>query len=839
MNYNFIKENLHKLFSGPNIDKSALEVMIEGQENSFILNHNIEAVSKIIKFLSGEDNIFILNGFMGSGKTYCADFITNFIDKNVLIFKNSYQEAINLDDVFLSMFKDFSGYHNEKLITLPKIDTNIFSEKINSYIKYCNSPMLFIFDSFEIDTRSRDTQKDILDFINFISRYEKVKVIICSRTFKKYNLINKSGVSEYNLDSLLLEEAIDYIDKNQIEGSRYDKELLYNEIRGHYVLLELSVVIMKVLDLSVPLFYSEYKKFYKNFMEFLVNKIVSTTSDKYIKLLLFLSAIRHGVSSDFLVYQELATIEDLNFLAEKHVIAEKYDKYYIKDYIKNEFIKTINNNDKISVHEYIISLYQQELPLKPFERQLFLSRQTMRQEIAFHQQKINVLSELIEKTALTSEPQDFNYLSYSLVSGYDENKIKNNPKRKSSGTKFNKNVKFNFDDTELLLMNGLGNKNNLEENMMEISSSPLNKENSSIEAETEYNTIPDSIDDYIKIAKSYEDLYNYSSAILYYKKALTYKKEENYKEKEIIIYERLANCYKKIQDAEEAAKYYEALNKFYVNIDNNKANQELLNIARMYAELYKFDLALEYYKKILSNPNGLNIELKIRIYLDLAELEDNNMNINTAAEYAIKALSEAQKTANIKLLCECYYKYGIILDESGSSDAAVKNYLRCIQTSNNPNENIYIASAYSNLAEISIDNKNISAAKMYYELSVEADKVLNNNEGLYYSYSKLALLNKKENPEKTYELLLKALSAAKKLDDVSYSASVYIELGDYYLSLQNYKSAIKAFIFAKTLLPAYSSDDTNKKLNTRLSRIKTSIGEVQFMRYVDEIKKKK
>ena len=47
--------------------------------------------------------------------------------------------------------------------------------------------------SFEIDTRSRDTQKDILDFINFISRYEKVKVIICSRTFKKYNLINKSG----------------------------------------------------------------------------------------------------------------------------------------------------------------------------------------------------------------------------------------------------------------------------------------------------------------------------------------------------------------------------------------------------------------------------------------------------------------------------------------------------------------------------------------------------------------------------------------------------------------------------------------------------------------------
>ena len=154
MNYNFIKENLSKFFGGPNVDRAALEVMIEGQENSFILNHNIRAISKMIKFLSDkENNIFLLNGFMGSGKTYCADFITNFIGENVLIFKNSYQEAINLDDVFLSMFKDFSSYHNEKIINLPKIDTNIFSEKINAYIKYINSPMLFIFDSFEIDTK--------------------------------------------------------------------------------------------------------------------------------------------------------------------------------------------------------------------------------------------------------------------------------------------------------------------------------------------------------------------------------------------------------------------------------------------------------------------------------------------------------------------------------------------------------------------------------------------------------------------------------------------------------------------------------------------------------------
>ena len=181
----------------------------------------------------------------------------------------------------------------------------------------------------------------------------------------------------------------------------------------------------------------------------------------------------------------------------------------------------------------------------------------------------------------------------------------------------------------------------------------------------------------------------------------------------------------------------------------------------------------------------------------------------------------------------------MILDDLGKSENAIKYYLRCVQISNNPKENVYIASAYSNLAEISYDNQNICASKMYYELSIEADKSLNNNEGLYYSYTKLADLYKDNNPEKTHELLLKALSSAKKLNDILYSASVYIELGDYYISLQNYKSAIKAFILAKTLLPAYSSDDTNKKLNTRLTKIKSIIGEVQFLKLVNEIKKKK
>ena len=40
---------------------------------------------------------------------------------------------------------DFSVYHNEKKIQLPKIETNVFTDKINAYVKSCDVPMLFIF----------------------------------------------------------------------------------------------------------------------------------------------------------------------------------------------------------------------------------------------------------------------------------------------------------------------------------------------------------------------------------------------------------------------------------------------------------------------------------------------------------------------------------------------------------------------------------------------------------------------------------------------------------------------------------------------------------------------
>ncbi len=841
MNYNFLKNNIRSFINGVHIDISALELLISDKDNSFILNHNIEAVSQLITFLNGSDNIFVLNGFMGSGKTVCLDFIEDMVDENVLIFNNSYLESVNLDDVFLAMFRDFSNYQNDKKVNLPKTDTNVFSDKINAYIKYCNCAMLFIFDSFEINMQSIKKQKDILNFINYISHFEKVKIIISSRTFKSYELINSTGVKEYTLTSLTEDEAVAYIKSDNIEGNSYEINEIYNQSRGYYILLQMSVFIMKLYGLNASLLINEYKKSGKNYTEFLINKILESVSGKFVKTLLFLALIRHNVSIDYLIIRDIASIDELEFLTQKHIITEKNGKYYIKDYIKNQYLNTVNELSKIKASEYIIKLYDMELPLKPFERGLFLSRQTMRQEINYHQERIQKLTDKLEKSQKNrTNLSDFNYVSYSISSGYDENSekpVKNKFIRHLSKGNLKKGA-GSLTNEEYMLINSINKEDVLTKSIYQFTEERNTKPKDDIKPTDINDDIPKNVDDFIAIAQKYEAVYNFSNAILYYKQALTYRDDDNYAELEPQIYEKLAQCYKKIQEIDEAVKMYENAYRIYVNISSENADRVLTEMAKMYVETYKFEQAKEVYNRIINSPTGIAKEKLIRVYLDLAELENNSGNLHQALTYSQRALSEAEKISDTKLLSECYFKFGLILDDTNNVDFAVRYYLRCVQTLNNPKENIYLASAYSNLAGISYEKNNLSAAKMYYELSLNADKVQENNEGMYYSYLKLAGIYKKENSEKTHEYLLNALNYAKKCDDITYTISTYSDIGDYHFDIGNYKQALKSYIMAMTLVPKYLDDDLKPQLNKKISKIKSTVGELTFKNLIDEIKKK-
>ena len=70
------------------------------------------------------------------------------------------------------------------------------------------------------------------------------------------------------------------------------------------------------------------------------------------------------------------------------------------------------------IHQYLIDVYEAELPLKPFDRELFLSRLTMRQEIAYHTKKLKEAEKIFEQTGRTTignAMQSFKYISYAKI----------------------------------------------------------------------------------------------------------------------------------------------------------------------------------------------------------------------------------------------------------------------------------------------------------------------------------------------------------------------------------------------------------------------------------------
>lgn len=844
MSYKFLNDNFIEINKEDEHGNSALENFVAFKEKSFILKHNIDALSKIINFLDSSESVFILNGFMGSGKTYVADCILDFLSASTLVFRTSYQEAINLDDILLSLFKDFYTYHNQRKINLPKIESNVFSDKINAFIKACDAPMLFIFDSFEINMRSEGTQNDIIDFINYLAHFPKVKVIICSRTFKTQDLNLPGTTLTASLNSLSQKDMEEYLRQNEITGNETDIEDLYNITRGHFLLIELSVLIMQLLDYTLAAYSSEYKKSSKNFIEFLISKILSVSSDRFMKLLVFMALVRHGISIDFIINQQLAQEDDIEFLMQKQVVSEKFGLYYMKDYIKKEFVKTLSTESRINVHKYLKEVYEQELPLKPFERQLYLSRLTMRQEIAHHMGIIELLSAELDKASAlkNKDTQGLSYLTYVRASGIKIDETKGPESKRYLNSLRNKaeKIKKSEPSKEDLLLFGAESTDALNEQFQfitDITDSEIISNNNDFESGI-YTFIPESLSDYIEIGKNCENAFNYSDAILYYRKALTYTQDPTFKENEPIIYLRIANCYKKVQDIEQATNIYEKVFNIYKQISSEEANKVLLVIAGMYCEIYKFDKAREYYNRILSSTSQISNKLKIRVYLDLAEIEDSN-DIQDTARYIKKALSIAEKIADPEVLSECYYKYALLLDETNNLEMASNYYLRCVQACTDSSINKNIAEAYSNLAAISVDSHNISAAKMYYELAVDAYNKQNNYEGLYYSYFRLSEIYKLEKSNRTLEYLVNSLNCAKKLEDVSLVVEAYINIGDFYLEKTMYKEAIKSFILSRTMAGGDDTEEIREKIRTKLSKIKMILGESEYNRLLDEIKNKK
>lgn len=881
MLYNFLSDEMGSFMSAkieagnfmlsrtPSYDsvKASFPITLSNREEE-VLEHDFETFSKMMSFLSGSLNIFILHGFMGSGKSVITNLLPKVTDKSVLIFKINCFESTNLDDVLLSIHTAFVNFHNEKKIILPKIDSTIFAERINAYIKSGNRPMLFIFDS--VESEKYPMQADIVNFIKHIAQIDRIKVIITSRNLTSNDLPSDSTTNFAVIKLHGKEEFIKLLNKNEIQAKDDIYEKVFVATKGHYLYISLLINVITLLNLSLASIYNDFSKQNMIIFNFLISKVLTLIPEKFLKTLWFLALIRTGVSENFLITQKIATKDELEYLEGRMLICRENANIYMKDYVKNSILGTINAQSKKDIHNYLHELYESQLPKKPAERDLIISRSTMRRESAYHK-------EIAENTVVPQAPVqakqgiDYNYLSYAKGNKNDWNFAESSiapkqqrtikPAPRGMETRIRNNMrakKFELTNEELSLLNKLNlnvpkselikadreeNRNNFQANMQQglsaISSMHnIRKQQNNIPQDNiEQNQTQEHIEtlaDVMNAASIAEQNFEYENALLIYSKAYNMTESAGYNEAKPIIMMQTAYCHRKMQNTDEAIRCFEIAYRLYSNINQDKANAALFNMAEIYSETYNYEQAKAMYEKILLTEQFTDLTFKIRVLLNLAEIENNKSNIEKAFSYYSSALNAAEQTGDKKLISECCFKFGLACDDAGNVDQAFKYYAKCVQTSNDYNINSFVSSAYSNIAGIYEDQNLTDKAAKYYEEAIKADEAQNNWDGLYFAYSKLASIYQTKSLTIAIDFSFKALNAAKNLKDNVYIASTYIQIGDYYYQANSNENALKSYLLAKAILIKQPNPENVRKIDVRINDMKARLGNAKFNELVSE-----
>lgn len=881
MAYKFLTEKIENLLNGPtgisgmgsfvfsrglSIEglKGAIDEEISPQVEE-ILAHDFETFTKLVNFVNSNASLFVLHGFMGSGKSTMVDFLPKITNDDVLCFRINCFESTNLDDVLLSIHTDFVNYHNQRKITLPKVDSTGFTDRINAYLKSINMPMLFIFDS--VNAQKFPLHVEISNFIKHISQIERVKIVVASRNLADSDL---SGENNQNYAIIKLcgkEEFIEILNKNDITSDEETYNNAFEATKGHFLYISLLINVIKLLNLNLKSVYNDYSKKKKTIFDFLISKVLTLIPERFFKTLWFLALIRSGVSENFLIKQKLSTPDELAYLEERMLLCREGINIYLKDYVKSTVIETINPQTFKDIHTYLAELYESQLPKKPSERDLIISRSTMRREAAYHKEQAAQTIETNTQPQTKQKSLDYNYLSYSNSIkrdwNFSESSVGSNqqqqkrfvkPAPRGLTTRINNNLKaknFELSNEELKLLNQLNLKvpnaelirddretpqydfnprNQLRKNQFQNQQKPSQNNFQQEEPAQPTETLVTVMNE----ASLAEQEFDFERALKIYNKAYSMTEAAGYDEAKPIIMMQTAFCHRKMQNNDEALKCFEIAYKLYCNTNPQNANKALFNMAEIYTETYNHNKAKEMYEAILHSNQKTDLAFNARVLLNLAEIESNNLNIERASVYYNEALSYALNLNDKKLICETCFKFGLAYDDAGSVEKAFKMYSQCIQTSTDYEVNSYISSAYSNIAGIFEEQNLTDKAAKYYELSVKIDEQHENWDGLYFAYSKLATIYQAKSLTFALDYSFKALDAAKKLNDNVYTASTYIQIGDYYYQSNQTKDALKSYLLAKALLLKQPNPENVRKIDVRINDMKTKLGTATFERIASE-----
>jgi hypothetical protein len=777
--------------------------------DTILVENNEKQIEKICEFLLDDKKLLTFNGFKGSGKSKVVDFAVKYgCNEDILILKYMCLETTILDDMLLSFFEDFRNYTMKGVLNPLKIKVENFTQKINAYFNTIEKPILIVLDSF--DSIIKANKPDIINFIKHLTSFENIKIIVISKAMlaDEFEGCETEQVTALPLNKKLFEK---YLRANDIKQIGVLSNELYKQTKGYYGYLKLSVNIMKLRQISLVNFLEMFSKSYTPFPEFVIREAIALIDPVSAHLFRLLTVMRIPIHINLIKSLHLYDENRVLFFINNSILANDGESLYLKDSFRYIMENQIPENVMIKLHSACVDLYNTQLPLKPLERDLKLSRQTMRNEIEYH-------SMFIPKKPVIN-PKMLTQLQPTMVVSAEAPKpqeVQIQEENKNAETKEEKIEKISFiiEDEAVL--------DNIADSIKDFVVTTV-KDN---QLEQESNSMR--LGDILNFAKQKEVQYDYKSAIMLYQSALTKTNDDNFYTYLPLVYVNLAKSYQKLSKLYEALEYYTQAQDFYVNASNLlKANEMKLEIANIYYSMYKHDNA-KFILSELEQTSDLPNELAIKVNLACAKLTDD---VAVEHDYYKKSLPLVEIGTSKDITTELYYKYAVSCDELEDLNTAVKYYKKCINIEQNPRDNQYLTLAISNLAQLYDEVGQTKIAIKYYAESIKIDSSMKNYSGLYQNSVHLAEIFVATDENKALEYLTKALEYAKNLPDGYYEVSANLELGDFYLLRQDNEKAYKHFINAYDIAKISFSKDNLDRISSRIDDIKKRVPEQLFNEY--------
>ena len=831
----------------------------------FVLENNKENLENIYDFYGSEKPILFVNGFMGTGKKQVVNYSLNFLSKEAIVLWYNCFETTILDDILLCFFNEFKKLQTQGIISGLKVKTENFTAKINAYFTSIEKPFVIVLNSY--DSIQKENLQEIVDFINHVIGFEKVKIVIVSRTLDRKSFEDDSKYERVTLSALDKTLFEKYLKQKKISFSSSQLDDLYKHTRGYYFYTSLTTSILKYKNYEVKDFMENFKLSFLSYNKFLEKEILDIIPAISVQFFWLLCIMRHGVTSQILKQMHYYNEENIDFLTKNLLLVQSNGLIFVHDYFREQMDIAIPENVSQKLHKFIIDFYESQLPLKPLERGILLSRQTIRNEIEYHTlflpKKVGEINTNAYKAMAKGLEFDLSRIKQGKDTQQQQIDIKETPENNQqvyprqqnkkpdyistvspnvSNVDINLNdLPFKLTEDELKMLGNTSTGKNVSERMQSSINFDIKREDGEvpISQEQQEEEFKETLAYCLQVAHDEAQKYNFKLACDWYKKALTFNKDENYINELPVIYTKMAYAYHKLNEIDNSLKYYSLAKEFYNQIGEVvKENYIKLNIANVYYETYKFDLAKNTLLEIIATNDNPHI-LTTKAYIALANIEDSLSNGNLAFDYYKKALELSNTTMDVETLSELYFKYALSSDDRNDITTAIEYYEKCININRDPKVNKFLSSAYSNIATLYLEKRDNAIAVKNFLQAYQIDEANENYDGIYFSATKLAQIMQRKLPDKAIFYFKKAKQCAEKLNDIFYMASSLLALGDFYYGQKQDALALEEYFTALDLVKNDFSKDNISKIEMRINDIKFRIGADKFAIIENEYKIRK